>query len=308
MDNVFEHKKYNVLAMLPCPIKGSIEEAFNKFIEDEKIDGNFLIESNANHNFKFNDYMDQINNIDDMPDIIITAGINNFYSHDFLEKYTKKGYFVPDGDGYYSIMCMNLLVMVVNLDRLEDRQLPEGFEDLLKPEFENKVVIRGEGGSFCETTLLAIYKDFGVEGIKRFGRSVAYGWHPAQMIKSIGVNSKEGPIVSIMPYFYSNTIPQREKVKVVWPKEGAILSPVTMIVKKSELNKIGKIADFFMGEKIGKICTRAEFPTFNPKVDKELPADAKFNWIGWDFIEQNDVKSLVPRLNEIFSLEFNKTN
>lgn len=308
MDDIFEGKKYNVLAMLPCPLKGSVEEAFNKFIKAENIEGDFLIESNANHNFNFNEYMDQIKNIEDMPDIIITAGINNFYGKDFLDKYTRKGYFAGSDDGYYSIICMNLLVMVVNLDRLGDRAVPESFADILKPEFENKVVIRGERGKFCETTLLAIYKDFGIEGIRNLGRSVAYGWHPSQMIKSIGINSKEGPIVSIMPYFYSNTIPQREKIKVIWPKEGAILSPVTMIVKKAEMDKVGKIAGFFMSEKIGEICTRANFPEFNDRAYNCLPDGEKINWIGWDFIDGNDIKSLVPELNERFTEVFNKTN
>lgn len=316
---VYENKNLNLLALLPCPIKGAIEEAFINFVEREGIECNYIIDSNANNSISYNEYIKTINDINELPDIVISAGVNNFYGKKFYNDFIKKDYFVDAADympsekltqikdpkGNYSFIAMNLLVMVVNLNRLGDLPMPESFEDILHPQFKNKVVIRGEGNSFCETTLLAIYKEYGINGIVALGNSVMDGWHPAQMVKSIGTASKEGPVVSIMPYFYSNTICNKEKIKVVVPKEGAIVSPVTMLVKKSQFAKVEKIAKFFLGEEVGKICVGADFIAFNPSVDNALPNDVSFNWLGWSFINENDIKELVESLNKVFCDSYN---
>lgn len=320
--SIEEQQRLNLLALLPCPIKCAVENAFENYIELENIKFDCLIESNANNNLKYDEYIKKFKTIDDIPDIVITSGLNNFYGQEFKKNFIDKGYFesvainnpidklkeIKDPKGVYTIIAVNLLVIVVNLERIGELPMPDKWEDLLSAEFENKVVIRGEQDKFCETTLLIIFKEYGEDGVRKLGRSVVDGWHPAQMVKSIAKNSQEGPVISVMPYFFTKTISNQEKVKIIWPKEGAIVSPVTMLVKKSKAKKLQKLIKFFLEDEVGEICVRSDFPSLNPKVNLKLPKEACFNWIGWDFIDKYDVTEVVEVLNKIFSQSFHEKN
>lgn len=321
-----EDASLNLLALLPCPLKVPLQEEFNKFFQDYSKKNNikldYLIESNANNQLSYNKYVGQFEDIEDIPDIVISTGVNCFYSKRFMEKFIDKGLFIDaanympderlrktgikDPGGNYTLFSMNLLVMVADLTKLGDLSLPSKWGDLLKPEYRKKVVIRGQKNTFCETTLLTIFKEYGYEGIKSFGRSVMAGWHPAQMVKMAGSGREEAPAISVMPYFYTKTIKNKDKVKVIWPEDGAIVSPVSMLVKKSKYNQLKDIAEFFTGIKAGKICAGAYFPSLNPEVDNKIPEEAAFNWIGWDFIKSKDMNAVVNELNEIFLESYNE--
>ena len=42
----------------------------------------------------------------------------------------------------------NMLVMVVDKKKLGDRKMPQKWDDILQPEFENNIIMRGENDSF----------------------------------------------------------------------------------------------------------------------------------------------------------------
>ncbi|MBC2582792.1 ABC transporter substrate-binding protein [Clostridium sp. DJ247] len=315
-----DEKNLNLLALLPCPLKVPIEEEFKNFIKSLKnernIEFNYLVESHATNQLSFYEKVNNYESIDDIPDIVITPGINSFFHKSFIDKFISKDIFtdvtnydvnknfkeggIQDPDGHYTMFSMNILVMVVDLVQLGDLPMPKKWGDLLNPEYKNRVVIRGDKNFFCETTLLNIYKDYGYDGIKKLGNSVKDGWHPSQMVKMAGSGLKGSPTISVMPYFYARTIRNKDKVSVVWPEDGAIVSPVSMLVKKSCLDKYKEIADFFVGETIGKICAGASFPSINPNVENKIPENAPLKWIGWDYIKSQDIKSTIDNLNKYF--------
>ena len=315
--------KLNMLALLPCPLKLPLQEAFLQCVNNDIVKScNYLIEGNANNQYSYYDYVEQFDDIDEIPDIVITPGINSFYYKKFVDKFIKKGLFayvaepVPtctfseagilDPEVSYNILYMNLLVMVVDKLKIGNTPIPKAWGDLLNPDFKNKIAIRGQNTTFCETTLLTIFKEYGFEGIRRLGRSVKYGWHPAQMAKAAGSGSKDSPTVSIMPYFYTKTIKHKQNVEVIWPKDGAIVSPVTMLVKAEKAKSLKNISSFFTSSYAGRICASACFPSLHPEVDNRISKDVKFNWLGWDFIKQYDVGSLLSQLNKVFANEFLK--
>ena len=91
-------------------------------------------------------------------------------------------------------------------------------------------------------------------------------------------------------------------LEAVWPKDGALLSPIFMITKKSKKDKIQPFIDFFMSEEIGTLFSaNGKFPSTNPNVDNHLKEDQKFKWIGWDFIHSNDVGGLVRKCEDEFN-------
>lgn len=313
-----DEKVLNLFALLPCPLKVPISEQFKKYLKQCKTESEFhyIIDSNANNQLSYYNKVEDFQCIEQIPDIIISSGINNFYDNKFRSKFVEKGLFIDtsnclpnsnfiaskikDPDRNYNIISMNILVIVVDLTLIGELTLPESFEDILKPEYKNKVAIRGNKDSFCETTLLTIYKEYGEDGIKKLGSSVMKGLHPSQMVRNIGMNKQNAPVISVMPYFYAKTIVNKDKVKIIWPREGAIISPVTMLVKKSKAKQLENIVDFFNGVEVGKICAGASFPSLNPEVDNKLPKEANFNWIGWDFIKENNIAILNKNLNNCF--------
>lgn len=306
----------DLLALLPCPLKVPIEMEFKNHFQNENTILKYLIEGNANNQLSYNTQVENYTDIESIPNITITSGINNFYSKSFRKNFIEKGYFydaanyransvfsnidLKDPEGNYTIIASNVLVMVADINAIGDIEPPKKWGDLLKPEFEKKVAIRGTNNSFCETTLLTIFKEYGYEGIKKFGRSVKYGWHPSQMVKMAGSGRVEAPVISVMPYFFTKTIPNKENIKIIWPEDGAIVSPVTMLVKKSCKEKQQKIIDFFTSAKLGEICAGAFLPSLHPEVSNKIPAGVPFNWIGWDFISERDIGALIKKLNTIF--------
>ena len=320
-----EKDNLNLFALLPCPLKVPLEEAFNGFLAtltpEQRAGLTFCIEGNANSQIDYADYADHFETLAEMPDIIITPGFNSFFHPHFVERFIKTGRFVSvnsfagdrhlaamgitDPDGHYTMLAMNLLVLVVDHTRLGSRPVPQNWADLLKPEYAKSIAIRGNrDGTFCETLLLSLYKDFGADGLSRLGRNVAWGWHPSQMVKSAGSGREDTPAISAMPLFFANNIKNREKVSIIWPADGALVSPVTMLVKADKREELRYLIDFLAGPEVARICAGAAFPAVHPEVNNRLPDNATFKWIGWDYVKNHDLKALIADTNAAFVRAF----
>ena len=319
-------RNLNLFALLPCPLKVPLEEAFNGFLatlpSEQRAGLTFCIEGNANSQIDYAEYADHFESLAEMPDIIITPGFNSFFHPHFVERFIKPGLFasvnsfsgdrhleamgITDPDGHYSMLAMNLLVLVVDRTRLGNRPLPQSWADLLKPEYAKSVAIRGNrDGTFCETLLLSLHKDFGTDGLSRLGRNVAWGWHPSQMVKAAGSGREDTPAISAMPLFFANNIKKLENVSIVWPADGALVSPVTMLVKAEKREELRYLTDFLTGPEVAGICAGAAFPAVHPEVDNLLPDNATFKWIGWDYVKNHDLKALIAATNASFLRAFN---
>jgi ABC-type Fe3+ transport system substrate-binding protein len=315
----------NLFALLPCPLKVPLEEAFNGFLAtlaaEQRAGLTFCIEGNANSQIDYAEYADHFETLAEMPDIIITPGFNSFFHPHFVERFIKTGQFasvndfsgdrhlaamgITDPDGHYSMLAMNLLVLVVDRTRLGNRPMPQSWADLLEPEYAKSIAIRGNrDGTFCETLLLSLHKDFGTDGLSRLGRNVAWGWHPSQMVKSAGSGRDDTPAISAMPLFFANNIKKLESVSIVWPADGALVSPVTMLVKAEKREELRYLTDFLTGPEVAGICAGAAFPAVHPEVDNRLPENAAFKWIGWDYVKNHDMKALVADSNAAFVRAF----
>jgi ABC-type Fe3+ transport system substrate-binding protein len=315
----------SLFALLPCPLKVPLEEAVNDFLEEldprERAGLTCRIEGNANNQIEYADYADHFQEIGEMPDIIISPGFNSFYHPGFVQRFIHAGCFrgvnlspgdrhlsplgVVDPDSHYTMLAMNLLLPVVDLTRLGSRPVPRRWEDLLDPVYGKSIAIRGNRvGTFCETLLLSMFRDFGREGLVRLGRTVAWGWHPSQMVKAAGSGQEGTPAISVMPLFFANTIKNRDRISVVWPEDGALVSPVTMLVKAEAQERLRPLIDFLTGPRVAAICAGASFPALHPAVDNRLPEGACFKWIGWEYIKNNDLKSLIADTNADFLASF----
>jgi len=149
--------------------------------------------------------------------------------------------------------------------------------------------------------LMTIWKEFGDEGVAAIGRNLLEGMHPSQAAGRFAPKGGKGPMVSVIPYFFSKMSQFNPNAEIVWPEDGAVVSPIFMLLKDSAPDEAGRIADFFASKEVGEILShRGLFPSCHPEVVNKVPEKAPLMWLGWDFIKENDLGELIPRVNDIF--------
>jgi len=322
---VSDQHSLHLMAMLPCGLRNPFKEFLEKHITehpDEYAGLNYLAEGNVNHELSYYPLLDNISSIDELPDIIIASDVNNFFHRPFIDKFLSKGVFetympyqpndylekvgFADPNRNYTMITSNMLVMVIDKERLGSSTVPKRWADLLSPEFENEIIMRGEDNFFCNAVMLPFCKDIGFGAIKILAKNIKSGKHPAEMVKLAGSGKDEAAKAYIMPYFFAQRI-QSPNVEVVWPEDGAIASPVFMLVKKEKAEKHQQLLDFLMGAATGQMLAKRHFPSMHPDIDHStFPKPIK--WLGWEFLSNNDIGKLKADIQDVFMEVWNKKN
>lgn len=311
--------RLNLLTLLPCPLKVPLQSEL-KFILDQLqqergIPLNYSIDISANKRINYADYLKYFEDPDELPDILLTTGYDIFHQN-FMERFVKAGVFaslprravnprlaeagIVDPDGFFTVIAVNTLVMTVDKKRLGKLALPRVWSDLLKPEYENQVVMRGHGNIFCDVLQLNFYKDYGDSGLSGLARAVKYGLHPAEMVKALSGNQEAIPPIHIMPRFFAETLRGRSNIEIIWPEDGAMAYPVSLLIKSGKLAELQQLADYLTGPAFAALCDEAFFPAVYSPGSKNLPAAAKFKWTGWNYIKSCNIEYLIDELNEKF--------
>ncbi len=212
-------KDITFLGLMPCGLKMPERRAFTQFINNlqarKNVNIQWAVEGNVNQELSYYSYIDTIRSRDELPDIILSADSNVFLGRRFHEQFVAGGGLtgyggfpagtnflnagIPDPENEYTILCVNPLVIVANLDQLNNRKLPSTWADILDPSWEKSVIIRGGDGFFCHAVLLPTYKQFRADGLKALAGNVLAGIHPAQMVNRIDGN--EPGALYVMPAF-----------------------------------------------------------------------------------------------------------
>lgn len=324
MNEKNENADVRIEGVLPCPVRVPLLEGFNKWMEDKgnslnlKVDYELKAASMGVDFIKQN--IEKAENEEELSDIFISAGFDLFFDKKLMGKFKEKGVFedltgfeklnkdfdneeisLKDPDGQYSMIGVVPAVFLVNTEELQELKMPSSWEDILKPEFENRVSLPIGDFDLFNSILLNIYKKYGEDGVKKLGKSLLRSMHPSEMVKS-HIKKGEKPVVTIMPYFFTKMTKRGGPMQAVWPKDGAIISPIFMLSKKSKKDMIQPFIDFFSSKEVGEILSyNGKFPTVNPDVDNMISSDHKYMWLGWDFIKQNDIAKLIKHLEESFN-------
>lgn len=315
----------NLLALMPCPLKIPFEQKISMYMQEHRdkqptrVD--YHIVSNATQQLTFFADLAQCDNPDELPDIVMAPGFSGFFFRRFIDRFINTGVFrytlpfaanadladigIPDVNQQYTIPCFNPTVLVVDRTAQRDLPIPETWSDLLKPEYTGLLALRGHSDEdFCEGILLNIYKENDLDAVAKLGRAVKTGLHPSQMVKYIGSGQIDAPAVSAMPYAFAQLVKDKKNTTLVWPRDGAIVNPLVMLVKAAAKPHIHALADYIVGAEIGAIFADAYFPSAHPAVDNHLPEGATFKWLGWDFLKTNDIQQLKEQVNQVFVESF----
>ena len=328
-------KTVRIEGVLPCPIRIPLLESFESFysgyVKAHKEDmekKNYKIRYDLRSaNLGIDWIIDQARTgkKENLPDVLLSAGFELFFDKKLMGSFIENKEFhcaldtvnkdfcndyidLRDEKKNYAIIGVVPAIMIVNTALLNGRKMPEIWEDILSPEFEHSVAIPFGDLDLFNSVVLNIYARFGDEGIKKLGKACSTYMHPAQMVKGGNAVAAQ-PVVSISPYFFSQMIKEQTALKTVWPKDGAIVAPIFMLVKKDTEELTKDFVSFFLSEKTGTVFARSGFfPSTNPAVDNRLSADKKFSWVGWDFIYRDDIGALLEKIKADFEAAAGSSN
>jgi ABC-type Fe3+ transport system substrate-binding protein len=192
-------------------------------------------------------------------------------------------------------------VFLVNKEELGERAMPKSWKDILYGDFENSVSLPIGDFDLFNAILLNIYKNYGEEGVRKLGKTLKKSMHPSEMVKSHAKRTGK-PIVTIMPFFFTRLAKGNSPMTPVWPEDGSIISPIFMLTKKDKKDKMQPVVDFLASKEVGEILSHnGKFPSVNPNVDNRIPSENKYMWLGWDYINNNDIGSLIKKCEDIFN-------
>jgi ABC-type Fe3+ transport system substrate-binding protein len=314
--------KIKVTGLLPCPVRIPLLESFAKFMEYYEENHDIEIEYELKAASMGLDWVEknlaEIKDESGIPDLFISAGFDLFFDEEKFGKLKQNdvfkdevkfatenksfnGYELKDPRGHYSMIGVVPAVFLVNTTELGNRAIPESWSDILKPEYENSVSLPVGDFDLFNAILLNIHRNYGTEGVEKLGRSLLDSLHPSEMVKSER-KIKRRPSITIMPYFFTKTIKEGSTMKAIWPKDGAILSPIFMLSKADRIDKLKDVINFFASKQVGEILSHSGlFPSTNPDVDNKLKENSPFMWLGWDYIYSINVAKTIRECENIFN-------
>lgn len=317
--NVNAEAKVSIKGILPCPVRMQFIESFEKFVKSQDYEINYNLNAASMGMDVVEDEIVNANNEDDLSDVYMSAGFNLFFDKDHMGKFRGKGVFVDyrgkklnkdfdndeislkDPRGEYSIIGVVPAIFIVNKDKIGERKMPTSWQDLFKPEFENSIALPTSDLDMFNAIMMGIYSKYGKEGIQALGRGLLKSMHPAQMVKTGGRKNLDTPTISIMPYFFSKTIKENSNLEVIWPSDGAIISPIFLLTKQKNYENSKPMIDFLLSNEVAQVLgAEGKFPQLNPDYDNKLSKNQKFLWAGWDFLYSNDIGELLKQTEKWF--------
>lgn len=310
--------------VLPCPVRIPLMDAFGKWMEEEgkslNISVDYELKSASAGVDWIKDALEKAETEEVLSDIFISAGFDLFFDTNLMGKFKSKGVFkdmtgfdcfnsdfdneyidLKDPARQYSIIGVVPAVFLVNTEELNGREMPKSWEDILSSEFENTVSLPIGDFDLFNSILLNIYKKYGEEGVEKLGKLLQRGMHPSEMVKS-HMKSSEKPAVTIMPYFFTKMIKKGSSMVAIWPSDGAIISPIFLLSKNSNSENVKPFVEFFSSKAVGEILAHnGRFPSTHPEVDNMISKEHKYMWLGWDYINSNNIGELIHKCENIFN-------
>ena len=302
-------EQITVKGVLPCPIRIPLIDKIDGFIAEKNLNVDYTLPA-ASTGLDW--LIEETSEKENLADIYLSAGFGLFFDNNKIGKFAREGIFnnlefnyndefkhFSDPKNIYTILGVVPAVFIVNMELLGDRAMPTKWSDLLKDDYKGEIAVPMKDLDLFNALLLGLYTTFGKESIEKLGQSVIKNMHPAEMVKNASENRT--PLISISPYFFASMLKENDKMKAVWPQDGAIASPIFLISKKDTYDKHEEFLEFLKSSEIGNILSaNGKFPSTVLGVNNNLSSDKKFIFSGFDFINNNDIVSLLIDLENTF--------
>ncbi len=313
----------DIQGILPCPVRIPLLEGFETWLEQQEEaysqDINYELKAASMGVDWIKEIIENSSSEEVLADVFLSAGFDLFFDKKLMGHYKAEKVFedmtnwsdynhdfdnevfcLKDPEGDYSILGVVPAIFLINTDVLGNRKMPTTWEELLSGDYDNQVSLPVGDFDLFNAIILNIYKGYGLDGVEKLGKTLMRSMHPAEMVKSNTKN--EQPLVTIMPYFFTKMVHERSPMKAIWPKDGAVISPIFMLSKRSKKDKLQPIVDFFASKQVGEILSHnGRFPSVHPEVDNHIVPENTYQWLGWDFIKAHDIGQLIDECMQAFN-------
>jgi ABC-type Fe3+ transport system substrate-binding protein len=313
------------LAYIVCPLKHLFKDGLEAVLQDyRRRTGktfNCFVPMGCGGADPYEDIW-RAESIGEFPDLVISVGFDNLFKRSFLERFVARGYFraaqpqpvapvfaecgIVDPDGWHTVYGIFPYIIMVDHQKLGDLPVPRSWGDLLNPVYRKRIIVGGSLDDLSEVLLLDFYKEFGAEGVAKLAANVKDAWHASKMAKTAGTGNPDGAAIYVAPWFFASTCPHKGVVSLIWPREGALASPLYLLAKAERLEELKVVVDYVTSKEFGEKAAATRFPMLHPEVDNQLPPDAKFKWLGWDYIKAMNLEYLIGHTRDLFLAEFRK--
>lgn len=314
----YKENGVDMLGLLPCPIRLPLLEAFKNFdTNNPQVSLNYELKSASSGSEWMKEFI-ETDDINKIPDIFLSTGFELFFSNNMKDKLQKKKLFkdnsglntynkifnnldLKDPYGNYAMVGVVPAVMLINTEELKGRKAPETWEDLLSPEFEKSISIPLGDLDLFNAVIVTLHSKFGDAGIEKLKNNFLISLHPSQMIKADKLKTNK-PAITIIPYFFSKMLPKNSGMTMYWPQDGAVLSPIFMLIKDEPHNKkLEKTVKFLSSKETGNIlANQGYFPSIHPEVYNNMK-DKNFIWAGWEYLYNNDIDLIIKNCTKILN-------
>ncbi len=314
-------QRLNFLGYTYCPLKLTFKECFEELCQkyhrehQDKEFHSFVPSGCGEEEDPYRENIWRVPDIADFPDITVSAGFGDFFRQEFVDRFVKRGYFksrrgpmhaafasadYEDPAGWYTMYAALPSVILVDRKKLGGLPVPGRWSDLLDPVYKNSIIIGASHGDFHEDFLLYIHKEHGDEGLRKLAANVRQGMHGAEMSKFAGTAGAQGAAIYVIAWLFAKACPRTESTTIVWPADGALITPMFLLVKESIRTDLQPFLDFVTGAEYGQKSADNYFPVLHPRVDNKLPAGAGFKWLGWDYIRSHSLDALKEHVISTF--------
>jgi len=318
-------RELDLLLYAPCPVKLVMKDAVDSVSDAMAARGQPRLSMHVPMGCTSVDPYDPLcfeSDPDALPGVIASIGFGDFWKRGFVERfagvfeaarppvvsplYERAG--MLDPDGARTIYGVTPYLFVVDEARLDGLPAPRTWEELLHPRYRGRITMCGDGDDMADAVLLAVYKDFGMEGVRTLAESCRGFMHSSSMTKAAGAKDGGPGAIFIMPAFFACSTRQPPSVRVIWPEDGAAASPLYFLAKQSESRRLAQLIQA-LTTGFAAIPSAAWFaPLALSAQASPLPPEASLKWVGWDYIKTNDINALRDLLNREFRTMHRKAN
>jgi hypothetical protein len=251
---------------MPCPMKVPFKQLFTPFVErynathiDEPIHCPDILDCGSQD---LEQMLQQAKCENCLPDIIVTGNYNLVFAQGFHARFLKTGLFegvTPEPyldampvhmrenlvRNHIGVLCFSSWSVVQDLTAGHASDDITSWEELLNPATEGSFTVHGHLDKAVFGLMYFLYDTFGEEGIRRYARKIVDIKHFSQIIKRFGSSDPNKTAFSILPDVAVAKIPSGKRVRILNLKEGKVLSPMMLAVKKSKRERCREILAVF---------------------------------------------------------------
>ena len=318
-------KVWDFLGNVPVPLRHAIHDGVEARVIEHFTRGGHMLKCCFPHGrggaTPF-DRLRYVRDLADYPNMIVSAEHGNIFNRRFQANHLKMGAFKscqPDGvaevfrecglvdpHGVFGVYALAPFVLLIDKTRLGALPVPRRWADLMDPIYRGQVVFGGwkredqqRYRAYNKFFLVAMAKEFGLDGVRRIVANVPGLMHSAQMARFAGTDASMGGIY-VLPWSMADMCPRRNRTQIVWPEDGALAYPLWLAVKTSHAGVVAPLVEYFYGCELAATLNANRYPALAPGADPKLPEGARFKWLGWGFVRRRSTGALIKEACRIF--------